>query len=59
MHARSAKGASGRGKVSLPSLFVHKSCPFRFPKPTVTLASHLGAKCWLRGGVGGQFARNV
>ena len=30
------------------------------PKLTSTLTSHLNrAKYWLRGGVGGQFARNV
>ena len=29
------------------------------PKPTLTLTSHLGAKCWLRGGVGGQFPKDV
>ena len=28
------------------------------PKSTLTLTSHL-AKCWIRGGVGGQFARNL
>ena len=27
-------------------------------KPTSTLTSH-SSKCWLRGGVGGQFPRNV
>ena len=30
------------------------------PKPTLTLTSHLAReKCWLRGGVGGQFPSNV
>ena len=28
-------------------------------KPTLTLTSHLGAKCWLRGGVGGQFPKRI
>ena len=28
------------------------------PKPTLSLTSHLRAKCWIRGGVGGQFPRN-
>ena len=33
--------------------------PYPSPKPTLTLTSHSGQKCWLRGGVGGQIPRNV
>ena len=31
---------------------------YPFPKPALTLTSHL-TLCWLRGGVGGQFPRDV
>ena len=38
----------------------HLPPPPPSPKPTLTLTSFiLRAKCWLRGGVGGQFPRNV
>ena len=42
------------------SLYVpEKLLTFPSPKPTLTLTSHFGAKCWLSGEVGGQFPRNV
>ena len=54
------------GKISLScqtnmgSLYVSgKLSTYPSPEPTLTLTVSLGAKCWSRGGVGGQFPRNV
>ena len=35
------------------------NCPPTPPLSQHQLTSHLGKKCWLRGGVGGQFPKNV
>ena len=42
------------------TLYVSGKLPtFPFPKPTLNTYFSLKAKCWLRGGVGGNIPRNV
>ena len=46
--------------IHLGSLYVSGKLPtYPSPKLTLTLNFSLKEKCWLRGGVGGQFPRNV
>ena len=46
--------------VMAASLYVFGKLPsYPSPKPTLTPTSHVREKCWLRGGVGGQFPRNT
>ena len=50
----------GGGGVKDHWMFLGKLPTYPSPKPTLTLSYFsLRAKCWLRGGVGGQFPRNV